>query len=71
MLTGKSTMAFSTGQSWRVLKSWYRDKGSEQGFRRCFENGLNQSSVLSVAQATQLTAIEWRIIRFLFISVKT
>ena len=26
ILTGKSTMAFSTRQSWRVFKSWYRGK---------------------------------------------
>ena len=26
-LIGKSTMAFLTGQSWRVLKSWYKGKG--------------------------------------------
>ena len=35
-LTGKSTMTFLTGQSWRVLKSWYTGERPEQGFRRCF-----------------------------------
>ena len=30
------------GQSWRVLKSWYTDGGPEQGFRRCFADGLHQ-----------------------------
>ena len=30
------------GQSWRVLKSWYTDGGLEQGFRRCFADGLHQ-----------------------------
>ena len=36
MLIGKLTMAFLTGQSWRVLKSWYIGGGPEQGFWRCF-----------------------------------
>ena len=43
-------MAFLTSQSWRVLKSWYTGGGSEQGFRRSFADGLNQSLVSSVAQ---------------------
>ena len=30
-LIGKSTMAFLTGQSWRVLKSWYKGKGEGGG----------------------------------------
>ena len=30
-LIGKSTMAFLTGQSWRVLKSWYKGKGGWGG----------------------------------------
>ena len=46
-------MAFLTGQSWRALKSWYSVGGPEQGFRRCFADGLNQSLVLSAAQATK------------------
>ena len=48
-------MAFLTGQSLRVLKSWYTGGGPEQGFRRCFADGLNQSLVLSAAQATRNT----------------
>jgi len=39
-LIGKSTMTFLTGQSWRVLKSWYTVGYPEQGFRRCFEDRL-------------------------------
>ena len=31
-LIGKSTMAFLTGQSWRVLQSWYTGEDLEQGF---------------------------------------
>ena len=31
-----------------LVHSW----GPEQGFRRCFADGLNQSLVLSAAQAT-------------------
>ena len=47
ILIGKSTMAFLTGQSWRVLKSWYTGGGPEQGPGRCFEDadGHNQSLV--------------------------
>ena len=37
ILIGISIMAFSTGQSWRVLKSSW---GPEQGFRPCFADGL-------------------------------
>ena len=52
-LTGKSTMAFLTGQSWCILKSWYTGvggggRGREQGFWHYFANGLNQSLVSSV-----------------------
>ena len=42
---------FLTGQSWGVLKSRYTGGSLEQGFWRCFADGLNQSLVLSVAQA--------------------
>ena len=35
----------------RMLKSWYTDRGPEEGFQRCFADGLNQSLVSSVAQA--------------------
>ena len=50
-MIGKSTMAFLTGQSWRVLKSWYTGGDPEQGFPGCFANGPNQSLVSSVTQA--------------------
>ena len=53
-LIGKSTMAFSTGQSWRVCKSWYTAGSQEEGFRRSLADGLNQSVVSSVAQARSL-----------------
>ena len=53
LLIGKSTMAFLTGQSWHILKSWYPGEGPQQGFWRCFTDGLNQSLVSSVAQAIQ------------------
>ena len=52
ILIGELTMAFLTGPSWHILKSWYRGAGPEQEFRCCFADGLNQSSVSSVAQAT-------------------
>ena len=49
ILFGKSTMAFFTDQSWRVLKSWYKAGVPEQGFWCCFANGLNQQSLVSSA----------------------
>ena len=39
-LIGKLTIAFLVGLPWRVLKSWYTSGGPEQGFRRCFSDGL-------------------------------
>ena len=51
ILKVKSTMAFLTGQSWWVLKYWFTSESLEQGFRRCFADGLNQSLVLSGTQA--------------------
>ena len=48
---GKLKMTFLTGQSWRLLKSWYSAGGPEQGFRCCFTEGLNKSLVMSVTQA--------------------
>ena len=39
-LIGRQTVALSTGQSQRVLKSWYTGGDPEQGFRRCFADGL-------------------------------
>ena len=44
-LIGKSTMALLTGQSWRVLKSWYTGGGPEQGFWHCFADQLNQKFI--------------------------
>ena len=49
-------MAFLTGQSLHILKSWYTGAGPEQEFRCCFADGLNQSLVSSVALATLWTA---------------
>ena len=40
-LIGKLIMAFLTGQSWCVLKSWYT-RCPKQEFRRCFADGLHQ-----------------------------
>ena len=51
ILIGKSSMSFLTGQSCRVLKSWYTGGDPEQGFRRCLADGLNQMLVSPVAQA--------------------
>ena len=41
-------MPFLTGQSWRVLKSGYTAGSPEQGFQRCFADGVNQSLISSV-----------------------
>ena len=43
ILIGKSTMAFLTGQSWCILKSWYIGGSPDQGLWRCFADGLIQS----------------------------
>ena len=51
IFVGKLTMAFLTGQSQRLLKSWYSAWGPEQGFWCCFTEGLNKSLVVSVTQA--------------------
>ena len=50
-------MPFVTGQSWRVLKSWYTRRGPEQGFRGCFACGPNLSLISCVAQAPILILI--------------
>ena len=34
-----------------MLKSWYTDRGPEEGFQRCFADGLNQSLVSCATQA--------------------
>ena len=39
--------SFLTGQSWRVLKSGYTAGTPEQGIRRCFTHGVNQSLISS------------------------
>ena len=41
-LITKLTMAFLTGQSWHILKSWYTGRDPEQGFQHCLTEGLNQ-----------------------------
>ena len=50
-LIGKSTMASFTGQSWRVLKSWYADRGLKQGFWRCFSDVTNLGLITSATEA--------------------
>ena len=46
-ITTNKTKPFLTGQSWRVLKSGYTVGSPEQGFRRCFADGVNQSLISS------------------------
>ena len=48
ILIGKSTMAFLTGQSRRVLKSWYTGGGPEQEFRRCFADEVNLAPFVQI-----------------------
>ena len=43
----KKQRPFLTGQSWRVLKSGYTAGSPEQGFRRCFADGVNQRLISS------------------------
>ena len=45
---------FLTGQSWRVLKSGYTAGSPEQGFRRCFADGVNQSLISSARRLSPL-----------------
>ena len=47
----KLTLAFLTGQSRCVLKSWYTGGDPEEGFWHCFADGLNQSFVSLAAEA--------------------
>ena len=42
-VTGKSIMAFLTGQSWHIIKSRCTGVGPEQGYRCFFSNRLNQT----------------------------
>ena len=41
-------MAFLTGQSRRLLKSWYTGGGPEQEFRRCFADEVNLVPVVQM-----------------------
>ena len=51
-LIGKSTMAFLTGEQWRLLKPWYTGWGLEQGFGAVSQSDVNKSLVLrSMAKA--------------------
>ena len=48
------TKPFLTGQSWRVPKSGYTAGSPEQGFRRCFADGVNQSLISSARRLANL-----------------
>ena len=56
ILIGKSTMAFLTGQSWCILKSWYIGGSPDQGLWRCFADGLIQSLLSFLARVRSETA---------------
>ena len=55
-ITTNKTKPFLTGQSWRVLKSGYTAGSPEQGFRRCFADGVNQS-LISSARRLRITCL--------------
>ena len=60
-LIGKSTMAFSTGEQWRLLKPWYTGGGLEQGFGAVSQSDVNKSLVpRSMAKANIDAAIQQR-----------
>ena len=54
IVIGKSTMAFLTGQSWRVLKPWYTCGAQNKDFGAISQTGLTRSLVPCVAQATKM-----------------
>ena len=56
ILIGKSTMAFFKRPVMLRTQIRIHRWGSEQGFRRCFADGLNHSLVSSVAQARLVLA---------------
>ena len=56
ILIGKSTMAFFKRPVMLRTQIRIHRWGPEQGFRRCFADGLNQSLVSSVAQARLVLA---------------
>ena len=65
-ITTNKTKPFLTGQSWRVLKSGYTVGSPEQGFRRCFADGVNQSLISSARRllfrdATTGFSAKWRL----------
>ena len=51
ILIGKSTMAFLTGQSWRILKSWYTGGGKGGCRTRILALFCKQSLVSFMSQA--------------------
>ena len=53
LFSRKKSFAFQKKEG----KSWYTGGGSEQGFLRCFTDGLKQSQVLSVAQTRRQLCI--------------
>ena len=51
ILIGKSTMAFSTSQSWCISKSWYTGGAQNKDFRAVTQTDLAEFS-LSLMQAS-------------------
>ena len=51
---GKSTMAFLTGQSWRILKFWYTGGAQNKDIGAISQTGFTKSLVPCVAQARKM-----------------
>ena len=58
ILIGNSTLAFSSGQSWDLLNSWYTDRGPEHRLRLCLADFTNRSFIACATQARRRLAVE-------------
>ena len=52
-------MAFLSGQSWRLLNSWYTDGGPEHRFRLCLAHFTNRSLIACARRARRRLAVEY------------
>ena len=58
ILIGNSTLAFSRGQSWDLLNSWYTDRGPEHRLRLCLADFTNRSFIACATLARRRLAVE-------------
>ena len=54
IVIGISTMAFLTGQSWRILKFWYTGGAQNKDIGAISQTGFTESLVPCVAQARKM-----------------